>query len=218
MSERTLIDAIVRQTVILIAQLATAGGVRAPLAHLAALSFFLGTVGFAACATTHDDLDSNGETHFLTTCDAACGGGLACGCAVCTTTCNQDADCARFGAQAKCVTSCKTNTKTCDAPCNVDADCTPLGSGFSCEGGKCRTGSDSVHSDGGPRSRDAAEDGPETAPPHTEPDSGLVCPKTPYFGPFGDERSSPSDFDASTFGCYPGRIHLDVYWDGWACR
>ena len=34
-TERTLIDAIVRQTVVLIAQLATAGGVRAPLAHVA---------------------------------------------------------------------------------------------------------------------------------------------------------------------------------------
>jgi hypothetical protein len=34
-TERTLIDAVVRQTVVLIAQLATAGGVRAPLAHVA---------------------------------------------------------------------------------------------------------------------------------------------------------------------------------------
>jgi hypothetical protein len=35
MTERTLIDAIVRQTVVLIAELATAGGLRAPLAHVA---------------------------------------------------------------------------------------------------------------------------------------------------------------------------------------
>jgi hypothetical protein len=35
MTERTIIDAIVRQTVVLIAQLATSGGVRAPLAHVA---------------------------------------------------------------------------------------------------------------------------------------------------------------------------------------
>ncbi|HVU00644.1 MAG TPA: crosslink repair DNA glycosylase YcaQ family protein [Polyangiaceae bacterium] len=35
MNQRTLIDGIVRQTVVLIAELATAGGIRAPLAHVA---------------------------------------------------------------------------------------------------------------------------------------------------------------------------------------
>ncbi len=35
MTERALIDAIVRQTVVLIAELATARGVRAPLPHVA---------------------------------------------------------------------------------------------------------------------------------------------------------------------------------------
>src|SRR5512142_3488740 len=43
MNERMLIDAIVRQTVILIAQLSTADGVRSPLSHVAD-EVFLGLV------------------------------------------------------------------------------------------------------------------------------------------------------------------------------
>ena len=39
MRTQVLIDAVVRQTTVLIAQLATSGGVRAPLAHLASQVF-----------------------------------------------------------------------------------------------------------------------------------------------------------------------------------
>jgi hypothetical protein len=40
MNRQVLIDQVVRQTMILIAQLATTGGTRAPLAHLADRVFF----------------------------------------------------------------------------------------------------------------------------------------------------------------------------------
>src|SRR5690242_18209427 len=39
MNTRLLIDAIVRQTMVLIAQVATSGGLRAPLAHVATQAF-----------------------------------------------------------------------------------------------------------------------------------------------------------------------------------
>lgn len=39
MNVRLLIDAIVRQTMVLVAQLATSGGLRAPLAHVASQAF-----------------------------------------------------------------------------------------------------------------------------------------------------------------------------------
>jgi hypothetical protein len=123
---------------------------------VAAFLSVVAALAFGACAETHVDPGSSGETHFLNACDTACEGELACTCAVCTAACDEDADCTRFGTRARCMTNCTTAERSCDLPCKSAPDCASLGSGFACTGGVCRPhvviedASVEVHPDGAP--------------------------------------------------------------------
>lgn len=95
-----------------------------------------GLVG--ACGET-EGTDPGSGGHFLESCDAACGDGLACLSGVCTTTCGRDADCTPLAPAATCIDSASSSTRgTCDVRCKSDADCSSLDAAEQCASGRCR--------------------------------------------------------------------------------
>jgi len=94
------------------------------------------------------------ETHFLRACGEGCPEGSDCICGVCSLTCTDSGDCAARGARAVCSELAprvaerrcapSASKSLCDAECVLDADCGWLGAGFTCGGGFCRDGVQSL--------------------------------------------------------------------------
>jgi len=104
---------------------------------------------FATASCGQDTTSPDGsETHFLSSCDASCGGGTQCVCDVCTTMCAASSECTALSPLAACVSlaprvaagRCVSGelTSACDVGCLVDNDCHSLGAAFACRSGFCR--------------------------------------------------------------------------------
>lgn len=161
MESRHLIDAIVQQTTLLIAQLSTAAGIRAPLARLADQVFLeLSRELEAQGVTRKVAADMFGlalrsyqkkiQRLSIKACDAdaECGSELACLCGACTKTCRSDASCGDAAPGAKCIAAgdpaveaiCGTRLKepaVCVAACKRDGDCESQADGLRCQAGLC---------------------------------------------------------------------------------
>jgi len=111
------------------------------------------------CGATHGSSES--ETHFLGFCQDECGAGLDCICGICTKACDSVDPCLKLAAQATCDISsagvCADEpVSVCDVKCTSDVECDELGSGYACEAGACRWGTELTASDGD------GSDGPDT--------------------------------------------------------
>src|SRR5688572_3560953 len=104
------------------------------------------------CGTTLGFSES--ETHFLELCQDQCGAGLECICGICSKTCDSVDPCRVLAARASCETrsvgACADEPASlCDVKCASDVECDDLGSGYVCEAGACRWGTELTASDGG---------------------------------------------------------------------
>jgi hypothetical protein len=77
-----------------------------------------------------------GETHFLGSCDAGCGGDLSCICGVCTKPCSGPATCSAF--RAACLPDLTCSGNVCGIECTREEDCRSLGTTYTCENSRCR--------------------------------------------------------------------------------
>ena len=111
----------------------------------------------SGCAKTIDG-GSDGESHFLSSCDAECEQGYSCICGVCTEGCDDDARCSDLAPTALCVEvkaakGCSSNNDDvfgfCDVACKSSQECSVLGSGYGCSAGFCRKGVDPASRDAG---------------------------------------------------------------------
>lgn len=117
------------------------------------LAMSLGSGGCGASARTEGLVGS--ETHFLTRCDANCGGGLQCIAGVCTRPCTvSEADtCAELpGAECKADVGAG-GSGVCDVACEVDEACRGLSPSHRCVDGACRAAEVVVRAIGGSESQ-----------------------------------------------------------------
>jgi hypothetical protein len=129
-------------------------------------SVFLSIITFFVfgCAKSNAG-GTDGESHFLLSCDATCEGGLICICGVCTMTCEDDKGCKKLSSDATCVDphaskTCESSdvrlSTFCDVACSIPDDCLPLGLDYECRAGFCRIGDKSTLIDAGSKT-DAQE-------------------------------------------------------------
>lgn len=98
---------------------------------------------------------SDGESHFLRSCDATCEGGLSCICGVCTASCEEDKTCDAIFPGATCVDhnasemcspdkdADNSTSAVCDFICDSSKECSMLGANYKCVTGLCRMGNSS---------------------------------------------------------------------------
>lgn len=82
-----------------------------------------------------------GETHFLRSCSASCGDGLACIGGICTRSCLvAEASCDDLASGATCTAASVEPgaVAVCDLGCASATDCSALGRDYSCQAGFCR--------------------------------------------------------------------------------
>jgi len=119
----------------------------------ASLAFPLG------CETEAGEPSTGSESHFLRSCDddSECGD-LSCVCGVCSTPCDDVAECTELDPIAECVPSatrpsdsaCATPPDAiCDVTCESDADCDSLATASLCTQGFCRENSGVTSGSGG---------------------------------------------------------------------
>jgi hypothetical protein len=99
----------------------------------------LGLVIGACGGTT--SVSNGGESHFLRTCDGACGAGLKCISGICTRACVLGKDsCADLATNAECTDQSiePGAVVICDVGCSQDRDCSSLGDEYECQAGFCR--------------------------------------------------------------------------------
>src|ERR1041384_1095860 len=100
------------------------------------------------CSTPESSQEGGSETHFLTSCEGPCSGGMQCICGVCTKACTRQSDCAAWPGVASCLAlaprvqeqRCGASElgAMCDASCLTDVDCSKLSSARYCNDGYCR--------------------------------------------------------------------------------
>ncbi len=117
--------------------------------------------GALSCRNVPETSSTDGETHFLRSCDTECGGdqSLACLCGVCTLPCTETSACGSLAWSAECVSTVERTTSSacpearaaafCDVPCNTDESCSRLSPSHRCLDGFCRASADSGGSDAG---------------------------------------------------------------------
>lgn len=113
------------------------------------LAMSLGSGGCGASARTEGLVGS--ETHFLTRCDANCGGGLQCIAGVCTRPCSvsEANTCAELpGSECKADVGAG-GSGVCDVACEVDEACRGLSPNHRCVDGACRAAEVLVRAIGG---------------------------------------------------------------------
>jgi hypothetical protein len=108
-----------------------------------------GFLSLARCASSHETV-SDGQSHFLTSCEAVCEGDLSCICGVCTRACKTKSACDDLSGDAVCLSlgdladerQCETADpaveSVCEMQCEGNGDCKTLGQGFTCQAGFCR--------------------------------------------------------------------------------
>ncbi len=101
------------------------------------LLFSLASFTAAGCGARQVE-SHGGESHFLSTCEDDCPGGLACISGVCTRACERDAECSDLHSAAAC-SDHSERAATCDLACTRDASCGALGADFGCDDGVCRS-------------------------------------------------------------------------------
>ncbi len=131
---------------------------------------------------------TGGDSHFLTSCETACGEGLACICGVCTRICETEASCSdlpgdpscippdTLGASRDCCADDPVSESVCDVGCEVDDDCSALVGAGVCKAGFCRE-SPADGSDGEPEPDASAPDadaGEPSADAGIPQDSGVA--------------------------------------------
>ncbi len=106
------------------------------------------TLFVSGCAKSSDG-GTDGESHFLLSCDTNCEGGLSCICGICTTICEDNKSCEALSSKATCVDpriskTCQSSDNDlsgiCDVACDSRDGCLHLGSDFECQAGFCRIG------------------------------------------------------------------------------
>ena len=106
----------------------------------------------AACGGTVGKVPSLGsESHFLAYCDSTCDAGLECIGGICTRSCLTDtSSCSDLGSGAQCTNQSVEpgQVAVCDVSCAQGSDCAALGTGYSCDGGYCRSKASAVVSTG----------------------------------------------------------------------
>ncbi len=145
-----------------------------------------------ACDTGDEGTRSESETHFLSTCDGSCAGGLDCICGVCTRTCEGDDSCGSLSAEATCQAArvCDGGPSTCDVDCSEDEDCQSLGSGARCDQGQCRVTGDGS----GVESTDGVQSGGTDTEASTDSTTGAATDSSGST----DEGSTDSATDVAT--------------------
>ncbi len=105
-----------------------------------------------AVACGDEGPQTEGETHFLRTCDSTCAKGLSCICGACTKPCEAESACVSLAEDATCEATpaaCGSGTaNACDMACTASAECKVLGAAYVCANGRCRVAPNAV-GDGG---------------------------------------------------------------------
>jgi len=101
-----------------------------------------------SCGTPQSSQEGGSETHFLSSCEGRCVGGMQCICGVCSRACTRQADCAAWSEVASCSPLAPRVAEQrcavaelgamCDAPCLTDSDCAELAADRICDYGYCR--------------------------------------------------------------------------------
>jgi hypothetical protein len=117
---------------------------------LRTLSVLFALASAIACGAAAVEPLQGSETHFLSRCSAACGGGLECIEGVCTRSCSGDSECTSLSDAATCSPSnSASGPSRCAVPCSADGECRAQNGDWSCIAASC-VGSPALLSSTGP--------------------------------------------------------------------